>query len=413
MAAGDKPYRVYKGGRTKGKVPLPRREGEARRSRAPRGAEVAAPARAERTVYRSGGGGRDGREVVRRPRRWTWKRWTWVTLLALLLLLVIWSVAGYLSVRSGVADANKRLPAGTASVLAKQSSLLLSSGTNILLLGTDHSTNGQAGRSTDEHSDSMMLLHTDPGRHRLVFLSIPRDLRAEIPGYGAQKINAAMQIGGPKLAIETVDNLLGSDLKVNHVVVVDFGSFVSLVDAVGGIDINVPENILSNRFDCPYSTQARCLRWRGWSFHKGVQHLNGHQALIYSRIRENQLDPSYTDFTRAQNQQQVMQATLSKLASFSTFLRLPFDGADLMKPLATDLSTWQFLQLGWVKFRAGSVLHCRLGGHDYGGGYITPDQDNIAVIQEVLGRSAPQPPAPGSGLFGPGCVTGSQTFGKG
>jgi hypothetical protein len=81
-----------------------------------------------------------------------------------------------------------------------------------------------------------------------------------------------------------------------------------------------------------------------------------------------------------------------------------------MKPLATDLSTWQFIQLGWVKFRAGSVIHCRLGGNDYGDGYITPDQDNIAVIQEVLGKSAPQPPAPGSGLFGPGCVTGNQAF---
>jgi|GEM_PF-335547 len=411
MAAGDKPYRVYKGGRTKGKVPLPTGDEERRRS-APRGGGTAPSDRPARTVYRGGGGG-DGRQVVRRPRRWTWKRWTWVTLLALVVLFIVWAVAGYFSVRSGVADANKRLPAGATAVLAKQNSLLVSTGTNILLLGTDHSTNGQAGRSTDEHSDSMMLLHTDPSRHRLVYLSIPRDLRAEIPGYGAQKINAAMQLGGPKLAIETVDDLLGSDLKVNHVAVVDFGTFQSLVDAVGGIDINVPENILSNRFDCPYSTQARCQRWKGWSFHKGVQHLNGHQALIYSRIRENQLDPSYTDFTRQQNQQQVMQATLSKLASFSTFLRLPFSGSDLMKPLATDLSTWQLLQLGWVKFRAGSVLHCRLGGHDYGDGYITPDQDNIAVIQEVLGRSAPQPPAPGSGLYGPGCVTGSQSFGKG
>ena len=73
-----------------------------------------------------------------------------------------------------------------------------------------------------------------------------------------------------------------------------------------------------------------------------------------------------------------------------------------MKPLSTDLSTWQFIQLGWVKFRAGSVMHCRLGGNDYGDGYITPNQDNIAVIQEVLGKSAPQPPAPGStGSSGP------------
>jgi polyisoprenyl-teichoic acid--peptidoglycan teichoic acid transferase len=250
-----------------------------------------------------------------------------------------------------------------------------------------------------------MLLRTDPGRHRLVYLSIPRDLRASIPGNGEQKINAAMQIGGPKLAVETADQLFGPGLQVNHVVVVDFGAFVQLIDAVGGIDVNVPENILSNRFDCPYSTSTRCSQWEGWRFHKGVQHMDGHRALIYSRIRENRLNRADSDISRGQHQQDVMQATLSKLASASTFFRLPFSGGDLMKPLATDMSTWQFMQLGWVKFRAGSTLHCRLGGRDLGDGFITGDQENIAVIQMVLGNSAPQPPPPGSGPYGPGCVT--------
>ena len=105
-----------------------------------------------------------------------------------------------------------------------------------------------------------------------------------------------------------------------------------------------------------------------------------------------------------------MQATLSKLASAGTFFRLPFSGKDLLAPLSTDLSTWQFIQLGWVKFRAGSTVRCRLGGKDYGDGYITGTQENIAVIQMVLGNSAPQPPPPGSGPYGPGCVTGSQAF---
>jgi LCP family protein required for cell wall assembly len=397
-ASEEKPYRVYKGGRTKGKVPLAARETADRRA-------------SERTTYRSGGGGDNGRPVVRRPkRRWTWKRWTWVTIVAILVFLVVWAVAGYLSVRSGVAAANKRLTPATTSVLRSQDSLLLSSGTNILLLGTDHSANGQPGRSADQHSDSMMLLHTDPGRHRLVYLSIPRDLRATIPGYGDQKINAAMQIGGPKLAVQTADALFGPALPVNHVVVVDFGAFMKLIDAIGGIEVNVPQNILSNRFDCPYSTNARCESWQGWRFQKGVQHMDGHRALIYSRIRENRLNPSDTDVSRGQRQQQVMQATLSKLASPSTFFKLPFRGSDLLKPLATDLSTWQFLQLGWVKFRAGSTLHCRLGGKDFGDGFITGDQENIAVIQMVLGNSAPQPPPPGSGLYGPGCVSGSESF---
>jgi anionic cell wall polymer biosynthesis LytR-Cps2A-Psr (LCP) family protein len=138
--------------------------------------------------------------------------------------------------------------------------------------------------------------------------------------------------------------------------------------------------------------------------------MNGQRALIYSRIRENRLNPGDSDITRALRQQQVMQQTLTQLASPSMFFRLPFKGGDLLSPIATDLSTWQFAQLGWVKFRAGSTLHCRLGGTDLGDGYITGTQENFSVVQMVLGNSAPQLPPPGSGPYGPGCVSGSQTF---
>jgi LCP family protein required for cell wall assembly len=383
-ASGEKPYRVYRGGRQKGKVPLPGRDG------------------------RGSGAPSDGK--LRRPRKpWTWKRWTLVTIVVLVVLFLIWGVAGYLSVRSGVSAANKRLPPGTTAALTKQNGLILDSPTNILLLGTDHAENGQPGRNSDHHSDSMMLLRTDPGRHRITYLSIPRDLGVTIDGV-YQKINAAMQIGGPRLAIQTVNELLGSQLPVNHVVVVDFGSFQKLVDAVGGIDVNVPEAILSNRFDCPYSTATRCQQWQGWRFHKGWTHMDGHTALIYSRIRENRLDPSWTDFKRSQNQQAVMQATLSKLGSPTRFFSLPFSGSDMLAPISTDLSTWEFMQLAWVKFRAGDTVHCRLGGSATGNGYITSTEENIQVVQEVLGKSAPQPPAPGTGLFGPGCVVGNQQF---
>lgn len=394
-APGEKPYKVYRGGRTKGKVPL---AGADKRERKPKKQESG-----------RGDGGGSGRNVVRRPRKgWTWRRWVPLTLAVLLLALVLWGVAGYFSVRSGVTAANGRLPEGTTAALKPQDGLMLSNASNILLLGTDHSDNGQAGRSSDQHSDSMMLLRTDPSRHRLVFLSMPRDLRATIPGYGESKINAAMQIGGAKLAVATVSEFTG--LPINHVVIVDFGAFKALIDGVGGIDVNVPEAILSNRFDCPYKSQQRCDAWPGWRFHKGVQHMNGHRALIYSRIRENRLNPADSDVTRALRQQEVMQQTLSKLASASTFFRLPFNGSKLLSPISTDLSTWQFVQLAWVKFRAGATLHCRLGGKDYGDGYITGTEENISVVQMVIGNSAPQPPPPGSGPYGPGCVSGSETF---
>jgi LCP family protein required for cell wall assembly len=298
-------------------------------------------------------------------------------------------------------------------VLTPDSGLLLSSPTTILLLGTDHATGkGSTGRAVDQHSDSMTILRTDPGHHRLYYLSIPRDLQTEVPGHGEQKINAAMQFGGPKLAVQTVDQLLGRSLPVNHVVMVDFNQFVQLIDAVGGITVNVPENILSNRFDCPYKTQQRCLQWKGWRFHKGPTHLTGHDALIFSRIRENQLDPSWTDFNRQHNQQLVEQATLSKLSSPMRFFSLPFSGSSLLKPIATDLSTWQLLQLAWVKFRSGSTIHCRLGGTGISyslGDVIIGSPENIRVIDTVLGQSAPQPPPKGS-PYAPGCVVGNANY---
>jgi polyisoprenyl-teichoic acid--peptidoglycan teichoic acid transferase len=395
-SSGDKPYRVYRGGRSKGQVPLARRDRETRQA------------------VRSGGG--KGRVVERSASRrrlwlgWTRRRWILTATLGLVVLFVVWGVGGYLSVSSGVSDANARLPKNVRPVLTPDNGLLMSNGTTILLLGTDHATGkGSQGRSADQHSDSITLLHTDPSRHRLVYLSIPRDLQTEVPGYGEQKINAAMQLGGLPLAIRTVDALVGSALPVNHVVIVDFNQFEKLIDAVGGITVNVPENILSDRFDCPYSTAARCQQWKGWHFHKGPTHMTGHQALIFSRVRVNQLDSSFTDFNRQRDQQLVEQATLAKLSSPSLFFSLPFKGSSLLKPITTDLSTWELMQLAWVKFRAGHTIHCRLGGTGYQnslGDVIISSPENRSVISEVLGQAALQPPEKGN-PYAPGCVAGS------
>jgi LCP family protein required for cell wall assembly len=390
MAGVEKPYRVYRGGRVKGRVPLER-----------------PPERSPR---------RDGRQPakpkIRRPRRrWSWKRRILVAVLALFVLFVIWAVAGYLAFRSGVKSANKRLPASVPPVLVKQGGLILTKPTTILLLGLDHANNDQ--RVNDFHSDSIMLLHTDPSRHRVVYLSIPRDLRVAIPGHGEQKINAAFQFGGAALAIQAIEGLTGHTLDVNHVMFVDFASFKQVIDAVGGIDINVPEPILSNPFDCPYDTK-RCPTWKGWRFAKGKQHMDGRRAEIYSRIRENQLNPADSDITRGERQQAVIRAVEAKLLSFSIFFKLPFSGGDYVKALTTDLSAWQFVQLGWVLKRAPAAraLHCRLGGSGdpNGSSDIIGGQENIAVIGMVTGQSAAQPPPPGSGPFGPGCVVGNATF---
>jgi LCP family protein required for cell wall assembly len=312
-------------------------------------------------------------------------------------------VTGYLSVRNGVSAANKRVQPGTRAALTKQDGLLVSHPTTILLLGTDSApTKGRAGL---RHSDSIMLVRTDPSHHRIAYLSIPRDLYVPVAGLGQAKINAAYQAGGAPLAIRTIREYTG--LKINHVVIVDFSKFEDMIDAEGGIDVNVPAPILSNRFDCPYDA-AGCAKWDGWRFSKGRQHMDGHRALIYSRIRENQLNPRESDFTRAARQQAVIQAATAKLTSPGLLLKLPFKGDSLTAPLTTDLTPAQFLQLGWVKKRAsgGNTLYCRLGGDpSYAGGQsvIVPSEDNRNALAMWQGDSAPQRPTT---TYGPGCSKG-------
>lgn len=388
MADEEKPYRVYRGGRAKGKVPVTRPE------RAPRG--KAAP--------------KDGPERAAGKRRPRLRKRIGLALGLFSLLVLVWLVAGFFAFRSGVADAHHRLPKAVTAGLADQSGLLVSKPTQILLLGTDGDET--AARADARRSDSIMIVRTDPGRHRLAYLSIPRDLRVDIPGYGANKINSAFQLGGAALAMKTVKALTG--LEIDHVVLVNFADFRQVIDALGGIDIDVQKPILSNRFDCPFATEERCSAWEGWRFPKGNQHLDGRRALIYSRIRENRLDPAESDISRGGRQQDVLEAMTGKLTSVGTFVRLPFVGDDLVKPLTTDLSAGELLQLGWVKFRASASrsLHCRLGGSPSsvgGQSVIIGTEENVSVLSMFTGRSAPQPPLPGSGLYGPGCFVGRGT----
>lgn len=390
MAAGDKPYRLYRGGRVKGPVPTlepPRRR----------------PTDDGRGDFRPW-------EPERRRRirpRITKGRVAFVLVVTLLVALALWGAASYLAFSSGVEKANARLPARTRAVLVQQEGLLLSRPSITLLLGTDHAR--QRDRREANRSDSIMLVRTDPDRHRIAYLSIPRDLRVEVPGHGTDKINAAFQLGGPTLAVRTVRALTG--LPVNHVALVDFNSFRGLIDELGGIEVDVPAPIVSNRFDCPFATQTQCSSWQGWRFAKGKQTMDGHRALVYARVRENRLDPAESDLTRGERQQQVVRAIGDKLTSPRTLLRLPFVGGDLLEPLATDLTAGQFVQLAWLKFRASDerTLRCRLGGSaSFVGGQavILGTEENRNVISMFTGTSAPQPPLPGSGPFGPGCRVG-------
>jgi LCP family protein required for cell wall assembly len=375
MAEGDKPYRRYRGGRVKGRVPLDR-------------------------------GKRPAAQPAKRPgppRRRRWGLWATLAIVGLLLLTLVWGLLGYLSFSSGVGDANDRLPRRAHNRLAEDDGSIFSTPTTILVIGTD---GGRArGRQDARRSDSLLLLRTDPDRHRLSYLSIPRDLRVDIPGYGSAKINSANQIGGPALTIATVRNLTG--IPINHVVVFDFDGFRELIDALGGVEIDVPRRILSNKFDCPYKP-AKCANWDGWRFEKGKQHMDGRRALVYARVRSNRLNAADSDISRGGRQQAVADATGDKIASFGTFLRLPFIGDSLAAPLVTDLSSWELTQLGWVRFRADAsrALHCRLGGEpsSFGGeSVILGSEDNVVVVSMFLRKTAPLAPPKGT-LYGAGCT---------
>jgi polyisoprenyl-teichoic acid--peptidoglycan teichoic acid transferase len=388
VASKDKPYRIYRGGRAKGPIRHEPLKDEAR-------------------------GGRDGRDAysykgpkqARKPRRW--RRRILLVLGVIVLVFLVWVVLGYLAFRSGIKDANERLDPRAERALTPQDGMILSNPSNILVLGAD--VGGPTRPGDQGRSDSMVLIRTDPDNHKMAMLFIPRDLRVDIPRHGPQKINAAYAFGGSTLAIETVEQVTGLD--VNHVIVVDFGTFGEVIDALGGVTLDVPRKILSNKFECPKSSEAECARWPGWRFDAGEQTMSGRRALIYSRIRENQLNPNESDFTRGERQQAVIEAMLDEAVSFKTFLKAPFVGDDLVSPLATDLSAFEVLQLGWVKWRTpnSGKLRCRLGGTiaDIGGqSFVIGSEENVSVIAMVTGKTAPQPPRPGSGPFGPGCRVG-------
>jgi len=393
MAHGEKPYRVYRGGRTKGKVPLTRRE-RGSESRKSTGASSAQGRRQRRLRFP---------HLFRHSSRR--RRFVLIGLLVFALLVVSWMGGSYLALRRGVGQANDRLSSAASGALTPKRGLVLTGPTTILVLGTDHAA--VADRSGIRHSDSIMLVRTDPSRHRLVYLSIPRDLRVDIPGHGPDRINAAYQLGGAESAIRTISGYTG--LPVNHVIVVDFTDFKRLIDALGGIDVTVPSPIISNSFDCPYSAE-RCMSWQGYRFSKGRQHMNGQRALVYSRIRENRLDPGETDIARGARQQQVVDAVLGKVTSVGTMLRLPWVGDDLLAPIATDLSPGELMQLGWVKLRAKNTLHCRLGGEPTtigGASVLAPVEENFSVIHMVEGTLTPRPPLAGANSYAPGCREGA------
>jgi LCP family protein required for cell wall assembly len=323
-----------------------------------------------------------------RPRRIGWKRGILLVAAGVMLILGVWVFLGYRAFSSEVAKANARLDKRTRSALAPTGSVLFNA-QNTLVMGSDsRDSNAVAGA----RADSIIIFRTDPDHHLISMLSIPRDLNVPIPGHGVNKINAAFSYGGPKLLIRTVNHLTG--LKINHVVLVDFIGFRELIDQLGGVTVQNPTKIISSQ---PFDGHA-------WRFEKGNITLDGRHALAYARIRHT-TNPRDSDITRTERQQRVMTALGHQLVSPWNIFNLPSIGRAIAKPLATDLTANQFLELGWVKFRASRTLQCHLGGTPQvigGQDVLVSSPQNAAVLGMFLGKQAPQPAAKGT-LYGPGC----------
>jgi LCP family protein required for cell wall assembly len=169
---------------------------------------------------------------------------------------------------------------------------------NILILGSDKRANLQEDPG---RSDTTILLRLDPDRNAIALMSIPRDLKVEIPGYGTEKFNAAYTFGGPKLTLRVVKELTG--LQINHVVNVDFLGFVRAVDAIGCVYIDVDRRYYHSNVGLPPSEQYSEINVK-----PGYQLLCGKKALQYVRYRHTD-----TDIVRAARQQDFLSAARQRV----------------------------------------------------------------------------------------------------
>jgi LCP family protein required for cell wall assembly len=310
------------------------------------------------------------------PRRWTGKRvLKWAGLAAL-----GWIGLSFLAFAVSAQLQSFKL-SGEAKDALHGNPLLLPSAQTILVIGTDarppdtkepgaapseecfeQQAHGDAPHDPcsvgEFRADTLMLIRAGGGAFRK--LSIPRDSYAEIPGQSPTKINAAYAFGGAKAQIEAVENFL--DLEIDHVAIVDFTGFEDLIDAVGGVEVNLEHKLCADISGGAGGGQG------GVSLRlpKGESTLNGEKALAYARVRKVSECPGpgrsyysigYDDFDREQAQQEVINGIKGRLTDP---LRLPYNfvkgpiiGWDAPKAFVSDMGFLTMPQL---------VLAAAIGG---------------------------------------------------
>ena len=288
--------------------------GKARRTSAAQAAAASAPragavfdARYGDRVARAGGpGGPGDRPPQRSGRRPRWGRIGLVLALALVLLGGV--AAGGLSLYYKSLDGGLGRSDPFAGVTGGRPVKGVDGALNILLLGSDSRDPDSKASAGEWRTDTMILMHIPASHDKAYLVSLPRDLYVHVPqsksnpelGNTRAKLNAAFAWGGLPLVVQTIEGF--TDVRMDHVVLIDFGGFQQVVDALGGIDMNVERDITS--IHKPFR-----------QFKKGVNHFNGAEALDYCRQRYQFPDG---DFARMRHQQEMMKAALDKAASGGT-----------------------------------------------------------------------------------------------
>lgn len=247
---------------------------------------------------------------------------------------------------------------------------------NLLVIGVDRVLGVPEGspESFRGRADTILLVRLDPDNNTITVLSIPRDSRVEIPGYGVGKINAANVYGDAPLTAKVVSQTLNYT-PVDRYIRIGPGAFRALVDLVGGVEINVPKRMY-------YTDDTQKLYI---DLYPGLQTLNGEQAEGFVRFRYDDLG----DIGRAQRQQMLIKALQKKLASPIMLTRLPQLYEVLKRHVDTDLSFGELMAIAQFSLRTDPenlrmiLLPGQFSGDGYDASYWLLDHEGIARIVET------------------------------
>ncbi|MFZ5648386.1 MAG: LCP family protein [Bacillota bacterium] len=245
---------------------------------------------------------------------------------------------------------------------------------NVLALGVDAREGEKMARA-----DTIMLVSVDTEKNQMSILSIPRDTRVRVPGHGWEKINSTTLFGGPSLAMKTVSDLVG--IRVDKYVMTNYEGFKDIVDALGGVTIDVKERMY--HYD-PQDGGIYTIDLK-----PGVQRLDGDKALQFVRYRGYALG----DISRAEQQQKFLTALVDEVLQPSTVVKLPSLVSSISKAVQTNLSIGEMkkLALAAAKMNNASLVTQTLPGkflNTEDGSYweVDPSQARLAIARLFEGR---------------------------